>query len=119
MMFIIRAGLQILADHPRLYWKRDCTPGTDWFRFQQKVPMDRVWTAKDDAVTLTDMAGAFGTAPHDWTCPLVAFFGQSAMGDQRHHFLRNVVFDRLVAQGSAAHLGCLAKSLSTVIQLLR
>ena len=34
MMFIIRAGIQILADHPRLYWTRDCTPGTEWFRFQ-------------------------------------------------------------------------------------
>jgi hypothetical protein len=34
MLFIMRAGLQILADHPRLYWGRDCTPGTDWFRFQ-------------------------------------------------------------------------------------
>nr|MBA3896980.1 oxidoreductase [Sphingomonadaceae bacterium] len=38
MMFIIRAGIQILADHPRLYWKRDCTPGTDWFRFPRSVP---------------------------------------------------------------------------------
>lgn len=38
MVFIIRAGIQILADHPRLYWKRDCTPGTDWFRFQKPVP---------------------------------------------------------------------------------
>ncbi len=38
MMFIIRAGIQILADHPRLYWRRDCTPGTDWFRFQHEVP---------------------------------------------------------------------------------
>ena len=34
MLFIIRAGIQILADHPRLYWNRDCTPGTEWFRFQ-------------------------------------------------------------------------------------
>jgi methionine sulfoxide reductase catalytic subunit len=32
MLFIMRAGLQILADHPRLYWGRDCTPGNDWFR---------------------------------------------------------------------------------------
>jgi methionine sulfoxide reductase catalytic subunit len=38
MMFIIRAGIQILADHPRLYWDRDCTPGTEWFRFQHPVP---------------------------------------------------------------------------------
>ncbi|NUN67429.1 molybdopterin-dependent oxidoreductase (plasmid) [Pseudanabaena biceps] len=60
MMFIIRAGIQILADHPRLYWKRDCTPGTDWFRFQHEVPIDRVWTAKDDAVTLPTWLGIPG-----------------------------------------------------------
>jgi methionine sulfoxide reductase catalytic subunit len=29
MAFIIRSGVQIFADHSRLYWKRDCTPGTD------------------------------------------------------------------------------------------
>jgi len=52
MAFIIRAGVQILAVHPRLYWKRDCTPGTEWFRFQKPVPTGRIWTAKDDAVTL-------------------------------------------------------------------
>jgi sulfoxide reductase catalytic subunit YedY len=48
MAFIIRAGVQILADHPRLYWNRDCTPGTEWFRFQTAVPTGRIWTAKDD-----------------------------------------------------------------------
>ncbi|MBV1800363.1 molybdopterin-dependent oxidoreductase [Siccirubricoccus sp. G192] len=60
MMFIIRAGIQILADHPRLYWKRDCTPGTDWFRFQRPVPKDRIWTAKDDSVTLPTWLGIPG-----------------------------------------------------------
>jgi methionine sulfoxide reductase catalytic subunit len=60
MAFIIRAGLQILADHPRLYWKRDCTPGTEWFRFQKAVPAGRVWTAKDDSVTLPAWLGIPG-----------------------------------------------------------
>lgn len=60
MLFIIRAGIQILADHPRLYWKRDSTPGTEWFRFQTDVPTDRVWTAKDDAVTLPTWLGIPG-----------------------------------------------------------
>jgi len=60
MMFIIRAGIQILADHPRLYWKRDCTPGTEWFRFQRPVPEGRVWTAKEDAVTLPTWLGIPG-----------------------------------------------------------
>jgi len=60
MVFIIRAGIQILADHPRLYWKRDCTPGTDWFRFQKPVPTGRVWTAKDDSVTIPGWLGIPG-----------------------------------------------------------
>ena len=60
MMFIIRAGIQILADHPRLYWRRDCTPGTDWFRFQHDVPKDRVWTSKDDSVTIPKWLGIPG-----------------------------------------------------------
>jgi DMSO/TMAO reductase YedYZ molybdopterin-dependent catalytic subunit/thiosulfate reductase cytochrome b subunit len=60
MLFIIRAGVQILADHPRLYWGRDCTPGSDWFRFQVPVPKGRVWTAKDDSVTLPTWLGIPG-----------------------------------------------------------
>lgn len=60
MVFIVRAGIQILADHPRLYWKRDCTPGTEWFRFQEAVPTGRIWTAKDDAVTLPGWLGIPG-----------------------------------------------------------
>jgi len=60
MAFIIRAGIQILASHPRLYWKRDCTPETDWFRFQKAVPADRIWTAKDDAVALPGWLGIPG-----------------------------------------------------------
>ena len=60
MMFIIRAGIQILADHPRLYWNRDCTPGTEWFRFQHPVPEGRIWTSKDDSVTLPRWLGIPG-----------------------------------------------------------
>ncbi len=60
LMFIIRAGIQILADHPRLYWRRDCTPGTEWFRFQREVPRDRIWTSKDDSVTIPRWLGIPG-----------------------------------------------------------
>ena len=60
MVFIVRAGIQVLADHPRLYWKRDCTPGTEWFRFQKTVPAGRIWTSKDDAVTLPGWLGIPG-----------------------------------------------------------
>lgn len=60
MMFIIRSGIQILADHPRLYWDVNCTPGREWFRFQREVPKDRLWTAKDDAVTIPGWVGLPG-----------------------------------------------------------
>jgi methionine sulfoxide reductase catalytic subunit len=60
MMFIIRAGIQILADHPRLYWRRDSTPGTEWFRFQHEVPKDPTWTSKDDSVSIPKWLGIPG-----------------------------------------------------------
>jgi DMSO/TMAO reductase YedYZ molybdopterin-dependent catalytic subunit/thiosulfate reductase cytochrome b subunit len=50
LFLLMRSGLSILMDHPRLYWNNDCTPGSEWMRFTPiDVPQDRVWTAKDDA----------------------------------------------------------------------
>jgi hypothetical protein len=43
---LIRSGLSILADHPRLYFNDDCTPGSEWIRFTPiKVPSDRIYGA--------------------------------------------------------------------------
>lgn len=68
MMFIIRAGLQILADHPRLYLNSGSTPGTAWLRLRGPVPAQRLnpadpahtWTAKDDSVSLPTWLGIPG-----------------------------------------------------------
>ena len=68
MMFIIRSGLQILADHPRLYLNSGCRPGSEWFRMSDPVPADRIdkndpprlWTSKDDAVSLPKQLGIPG-----------------------------------------------------------
>ena len=60
MIFIIRAGVQILSDHPRLYWTRHCTPGRDWFRIQRRVPEDPLWTAKQDSISLPGQVGLPG-----------------------------------------------------------
>lgn len=50
LLLLMRSGLSILMDHPRLYCNDHCTPGTEWLRFTPiDVPKDRVWTAKDDA----------------------------------------------------------------------
>ncbi|MCY1159592.1 MAG: oxidoreductase, partial [Citricoccus sp.] len=54
---IIRSGLSILADHPRLYWTRHSTPGKEWFRMQKPVPADPLYTAKQDSITLPNGVG--------------------------------------------------------------
>lgn len=60
LTFIIRSGVQILTDHPRLYWTRHSTPGRDWFRFQHEVPDDPLWTAKQDSVSLPGRSACRG-----------------------------------------------------------
>jgi methionine sulfoxide reductase catalytic subunit len=60
LLFILRSGIQVLADHPRLYWTRHSTPGRDWFRFQKPVPEDPLWTAKQDSVSLPKHLGLPG-----------------------------------------------------------
>lgn len=61
LTLLIRSGLQILMDHPRLYWNLHCTPGSEWLRLTPViVPKDRVWTAKDDARYLSPWIGLPG-----------------------------------------------------------
>jgi DMSO/TMAO reductase YedYZ molybdopterin-dependent catalytic subunit/thiosulfate reductase cytochrome b subunit len=61
MVLLARSGLQILMDHPRLYWNDHSTPGSDWARLTPlEIPMDRVWTAKDDSRYLSPWIGLPG-----------------------------------------------------------
>ncbi len=61
LVLLIRSGLQILADHPRLYWNVHCTPGSEWLRLTPiEVPKDRVWTAKEDSRHLSPWIGLPG-----------------------------------------------------------
>ncbi|MEO8098533.1 MAG: molybdopterin-dependent oxidoreductase [Acidobacteriota bacterium] len=84
VILLIRSGLQILLDHPRLYWNVGCTPGTEWIRFTPvKMPppelaADRVWTAKDDARYLSPWIGLPG--------------GRHTLGMSRHWHFLSVLF---------------------------
>lgn len=61
LSLLIRSGLQILMDHPRLYWNVHCTPGAEWLRLTPvEVPNNRVWTAKDDSRHLSPWIGLPG-----------------------------------------------------------
>jgi methionine sulfoxide reductase catalytic subunit len=62
LILLIRSGLQILMDHPRLYGNVHCTPGTEWLRLTPiEVPTDRVWTSKDDSRHLSPWIGLPGS----------------------------------------------------------
>ena len=61
VFMLIRSGISILMDHPRLYFNDGCTPGTDWIRFTPlNVPEDRIWTAKDDNRYVSPIVGLPG-----------------------------------------------------------
>jgi sulfoxide reductase catalytic subunit YedY len=70
--FVIRAGIQILAAYPRLYWNDHCIPGTEWIKFTKKViNPERPWIAREQE--------------EDWS-PLIAQPGNN-LGLGRHwHF---------------------------------
>ena len=78
LVLIVRSGLQILCDHPRLYLKVHCTPGREWLRFRGPVPTDVVWTAKQDAIMLSPLVGLPG--------------GRHTIGVARHwHFIFDIL----------------------------
>lgn len=50
LVLLIRSGIQILYDHPKLYWTDDTTDDNHWLRFGKKImPKDRLWTSLDEA----------------------------------------------------------------------
>ncbi len=80
LILLIRSGLSVLADHPRLYWNNACKPGTEWLRFTPVVvPDGKLWTAKEDARYLSPVIGlpgykhTVGLARH-WHFLTVPFF---------------------------------------------
>lgn len=87
MVMIVRSGLQILVDHPRLYFNTHCTPDSEWLRLRGPIPKDRrdpgrperQWTSKQDAIPLTALVGLPG--------------GRHTIGIARHwHFLADLLF---------------------------
>lgn len=76
IILLIRSGLQILLDHPRLYWNVHCTPGTEWIRFTP-VAMP-TGTAKQDARYLSPLIGLPG--------------GKHTLGMSRHWHFLSVLF---------------------------
>lgn len=54
LTFLLRSGIQILSDHPRLYFNDHCVPGSEWMRFTSKaVPLDRYYPSTEECVAFS------------------------------------------------------------------
>ncbi|WP_040162063.1 molybdopterin-dependent oxidoreductase [Mobilicoccus massiliensis] len=68
---LIRSGIEMLASLPRLWWRKDCAPGTEWLRFtRRKLPKEEgVYTSLMDEMSVS---------------PLFALPGRENIGLGRH-----------------------------------
>lgn len=72
LLILIRSGIQILYDHPKLYWTDHTSDENWWIRFGKKqMPKDKLWTARDEAeappnhvIALPGGEGGFGSGRH-------------------------------------------------------
>ncbi|WP_220183631.1 cytochrome b/b6 domain-containing protein [Streptomyces diacarni] len=49
LTLLIRSGIEIIATHPKLYWRNDSRPGTEWARFTRKrMPKDKLYDTLDE-----------------------------------------------------------------------
>lgn len=61
LILLVRSGVQILFDHPRLYWNLHCTPGSEWLRLTPvAIPPRPTWTAKEDSRYVSPWIGLPG-----------------------------------------------------------
>lgn len=61
LVLIIRSGLSILMDHPRLYWRDGSSAKDQWIRFTPiKFPKHKRWTAKQDSRYISPIVGLPG-----------------------------------------------------------
>ena len=99
------SGVQILSDHPRLYWTRHRTPGRDWFRIQNPVPADPLWTAKQDSISLPGQVGLPGLRHSIGLARWWHLGVDTAVAAQRPGLLRPAVRHRPLAAARADELG--------------
>ena len=59
---LLRSGWEILASLPRLWWRNDCAPGTEWLKFtKRELPKEEgVYTSLMDERSLSPLIGLPG-----------------------------------------------------------
>jgi DMSO/TMAO reductase YedYZ molybdopterin-dependent catalytic subunit/thiosulfate reductase cytochrome b subunit len=76
LTLLIRSGIEILGGHPKLYWRDDALPGSEWLKLsRKKLPAGELWTAEDEIEPLS---------------PVIALPGRNNLGLGRHWHLWSV-----------------------------
>jgi sulfoxide reductase catalytic subunit YedY len=58
---LIRSGIEIIGAHPKLYWRDDALPGSEWIRFTRKQFLKgTAWTAEDEIEPISPWAALPG-----------------------------------------------------------
>src|SRR5699024_3601963 len=68
---LLRSGWEILSSMPRLWWRNDCAPGTDWLRFTKRK------LSKEEGVFISLM-------DEKSLSPLIGLPGRENIGRGRH-----------------------------------
>lgn len=80
---LVRSGIQILMDHPRLYLNDHCVRGGEWLKFTKRmVPTDRPYTAREEMSHINSWIGLPGSTPDK----------KYSFGIGRHWHLFSVIF---------------------------
>lgn len=100
LIILIRSGVQILFDHPKLYWTDDTEDDNHWLRFGKKImPKDKLWTSLDEAedpgkLALPGGTHNLGSARHwhfttaiIWVVSGVAYIGYLVASGQWHRLI--------------------------------
>ncbi len=74
LTLLIRSGIEILATHPKLYWRKDSRPGTEWAKFTRKrMPTRKLYDTLDEEEEYS---------------PVISLPGHRNLGMGRHwHFI--------------------------------
>lgn len=76
---LLRSGVEMLASMPRLWWRNDCAPGSEWLKFtKRELPKERgVYTSLMDELSVS---------------PVLALPGRENIGLARHWHGATVMF---------------------------
>lgn len=76
---LIRSGIEILSSLPKLYWKDNALPGTEWIKFTKKkdLPKDKLWISLEEE--------------EDYS-PFIALPGHKNLGLGRHWHFFSAIF---------------------------